>query len=261
MSDAATAVVTGGASGIGEATVMRFARAGWNVVIGDINGARADTVADAARAAGAAGCTALPLDLGDEASVAGFAEAVYGLTDTVEAVVNSGGILQNGIRVTDMPIEEFDLVWRINVRGTMLIDQEFGRRMIAAGRGSLINMCSLTTYRASPQPAYAPAKVALKSMTETMAAEFGPAGVRVNAVAPGYTLTPAMKERIDAGLRDPQAILDKSALKRLVDPADVAEAIFFLCSDAASAITGVTLPVDCGWLAASAYTSYASQPE
>lgn len=83
----------------------------------------------------------------------------------------------------------------------------------------------------------------------------------MNAVAPGYTLTPAMKERIDAGLRDPQAILDKSALKRLVDPADVAEAIFFLCSDAASAITGVTLPVDCGWLAASAYTSYASQPE
>ena len=131
----------------------------------------------------------------------------------------------------------------------------------ASATGSIINMCSLTTFRASPQPAYAPAKVALKSMTETMAADFGPSGVRVNAVAPGYTLTPAMKQRIDEGARDPQAILDKSALKRLVDPSDVAEAVFFLCSDAASAITGVTLPVDCGWIAYSGYSAYASQPE
>ena len=260
MSSARTAVVTGGASGIGEATVMRFAAAGWNVVIGDINEERARTVGEAARAAGAAAVSVLPLDLGDEASVAAFADSTYESHPKVDAVVNSGGILQNGIRFNDMPVEEFDAVWRINVRGTLLINQAFGRRMTKAGAGSIINMCSLTTYRASPQPAYAPAKVALKSMTETMAADFGPSGVRVNAVAPGYTLTPAMKARIDAGLRDPQAILDKSAIKRLVEPADVAEAIFFLCSDAASAITGVVLPVDCGWLACSAYSSYASQP-
>ena len=133
--------------------------------------------------------------------------------------------------------------------------------MIDAGTGSIINMCSLTTYRPSPQPAYAPAKVALKSMTEIMAADLGPSGIRVNAVAPGYTLTPAMQARIDAGVRDPKAILDKSAIKRLVHPDDVAEAIHFLCSDAASAITGVVLPVDCGWLASSSYKSYASQPE
>ncbi len=260
MSTDKTAVVTGGASGIGEASVMRFAAAGWNVVIGDINESRARTVADAARAAGAASVTVLPLDLGDEASVAAFAAGAYERHARVDAVVNSGGILQNGIRVADMPVEEFDTVWRINVRGTLLVNQAFGRRMMEAGSGSIINLCSLTTYRASPQPAYAPAKVALKSMTETMAADFGPSGVRVNAVAPGYTLTPAMKERIESGARDPQAILDKSAIKRLVEPSDVAEAIFFLCSDAASAVTGIVLPVDCGWLAYSAYTSYASQP-
>lgn len=261
MSTDKTAVVTGGASGIGEATVMRFAEAGWNVVIGDIDAERAEAVAEAARAAGAASVSALPLDLADAASVAAFADSIYERHASVDAVINSGGILQNGIRFTEMPIEEFDAVWTVNVRGTLLINQAFGRRMTKAGSGSIINMCSLTTYRPSPQPAYAPAKVALKSMTETMAADFGPSGVRVNAVAPGYTLTPAMQARIDAGVRDPQAILDKSAIKRLVQPADVAEAIFFLCSDAASAITGVVLPVDCGWLAYSAYASYASQPE
>lgn len=261
MSTDRTAVVTGGASGIGEAAVMRFAAAGWNVVIGDINESRAGAVAEAACTAGAASVTVLPLDLGEEASVTAFAAAAHERHARVDAVINSGGVLQNGIRVADMPVDEFDTVWRINVRGTLLINQAFGRRMMEAGSGSIINLCSLTTYRASPQPAYAPAKVALKSMTETMAADFGPSGVRVNAVAPGYTLTPAMKERIDRGARDPQAILDKSAIKRLVEPSDVAEAIFFLCSDAASAITGVVLPVDCGWLAFSAYSSYASQPE
>lgn len=261
MSEARTAVVTGGASGIGEATVMRFAVAGWNVVIGDINAERAQIVAEAARQAGASSVSVLPLDLADEASVTAFAASVYDKHARVDAVVNSGGILQNGVRFNDMAVDEFDTVWKVNVRGTLLINQAFGRRMTKAGSGSIINMCSLTTYRPSPQPAYAPAKVALKSMTETMAADFGPSGVRVNAVAPGYTLTPAMQARIDAGVRDPQAILDKSALKRLVMPSDVAEAIFFLCSDAASAITGVVLPIDCGWLAYSAYTSYASQPD
>lgn len=261
MSGIRTAVVTGGASGIGEATVMRFAAAGWNVVIGDVNAERAEAVAEAARTAGAASAGVVPLDLADEASVTAFADRICRMHPSVDAVVNSGGILQNGIRFNDMPVDEFDTVWRVNVRGTLLINQAFGRRMTKAGSGSIVNMCSLTTYRASPQPAYAPAKAALKSMTETMAADFGPLGVRVNAVAPGYTLTPAMQARIDSGARNPQAILDKSAIKRLVQPSDVAEAIFFLCSDAASAITGVVLPVDCGWLAYSAYTSYASQPE
>ena len=261
MNGTNTAVVTGGASGIGEATVIRFAQAGWSIVIGDIDKAKGELVAQAAHAAGAPHCAFLPLDLAEESSVTEFFTATYNLHDRVDAVVNSGGILQNGIRFTEMPVAEFDQIWKINVRGTLLINQAFGRPMMAAGMGSIINMCSLTTYRASPQPAYAPAKVALKSMTETMAADFGPSGVRVNAVAPGYTLTPAMKQRIDEGARDPQAILDKSALKRLVDPGDVAEAVFFLYSDAASAITGVTLPVDCGWIAYSGYSAYASQPE
>lgn len=260
MSNSKTAVVTGGASGIGEACVDRFAAGGWRVLIGDINEARGEAVAARQRAAGA-DCQFFPLDVSSQESVSSFTQAVYAQCDRVDALVNSGGILQNAVRVTDLDIAEFDRVWAVNVRGTMLVDQAFGRRMTEAGTGSIVNMCSLTTFFASPQPAYAAGKAALKSMTETMAAEFGLKGVRVNAVAPGYVLTPAMQERIDAGKRDPQAIVDQSALRRFVETGEVAQTIYFLCSDAASAITGVTIPVDCGWLAYSAYAAYASQPE
>lgn len=260
MGETGTAVITGGASGIGEACVDKFAAMGWSIFIGDIKAERGKTVAERVRASGGR-CDFIALDVREPASVEAFAKAVYERTEKVDALVNSGGILQNAIRVTRMPIAEFDELWNVNVRGTMLVDQAFARRMLDAGTGSIINMCSLTTFRASGQPAYAPAKAALKSMTETMAAEFGPSGVRVNAVAPGYTLTPAMQARIDSGARDPSTVIAQSALRRFVQPSEVAETIYFLCSPAASAITGAVLPVDCGWLAYSGYAAYASQPD
>jgi len=249
-----TAAITGGASGIGEATARRFAAAGWHVAIGDRDAERGTAVA------AALGASFHALDVASEASVNAFAAEILGLYGTVDAVVNSAGVLQNAIRVTEMQIEEYDRIHAINVRGSLLVNRVFGKAMSEAGTGSIINMGSLTTYRPSGQPAYAMGKVSIRMMTEILAAELGPSGVRVNAVAPGYVLTPAMQVRIDSGLRDPKLIFEKSALGRFVQPADVGEAIFFLCSDAACAITGATLPIDCGWLATSAYTSYAAVP-
>jgi len=248
------AVVTGGASGIGEATARRFAAAGWMIEIGDRDAERGNVIASEL------GATFRALDVASEASVNAYAADILGRRGQVDAVINSAGVLQNAVRITEMDMEEFDRIHAINVRGSLMVNRVFGRAMSAAGSGSIINMASLTTYRPSGQPAYAMGKVSIKMMTEIMAAEFGPSGVRVNAVAPGYVLTPAMQARIDSGLRDPRLIVEKSALRRFVQPADVGEAIFFLCSDAASAITGVTLPIDCGWLATSAYTSYAAVP-
>lgn len=248
------AAITGGASGIGEATARRFAAAGWAVEIGDRDALRGQAVASEI-----GGVYSL-LDVASEGSVNAFAAQVLARHGAVDALVNSAGILQNAVRITEMTMEEFDQIHAINVRGSLLVNRAIGKAMSAAGCGVIINMASLTTYRPSGQPAYAMGKVSIKMMTEIMAAEFGPSGVRVNAVAPGYVLTPAMQARIDSGLRDPKLILEKSALRRFVQPADVGEAIYFLCSDAASAITGVTLPIDCGWLATSAYTSYAAVP-
>ena len=248
------AVVTGGASGIGEATARKFAAAGFRTVIADIQVERGNAVAREI------GTPFHELDVADEEAVAGFVDAIYAEHGHVDAVVNAGGILQNAVRLADLDVAEFDRLWSVNVRGSFLVGRGFGVRMCEAGAGSIVNLCSLTSFRPSPQPAYAMGKAGLRMMTEVMAADFGPSGVRVNAVAPGYTMTPAMKARIDAGERDPAAVVEKSALRRFVEPAEVADAILFLCSDQAAAITGVTLPIDCGWLAYASYSAYASQP-
>jgi NAD(P)-dependent dehydrogenase (short-subunit alcohol dehydrogenase family) len=105
-------------------------------------------------------------------------------------------------------------------------------------------------------PAYTPGKHAVLALTEILAAELGPRGVRVNAVAPGYTLSDGLKARIAKGERNPDAIKATTALRRFVEPRDVAEAALFLCSDRAASITGVTLPVDAGWLVQAPYAQY-----
>jgi NAD(P)-dependent dehydrogenase (short-subunit alcohol dehydrogenase family) len=89
-----------------------------------------------------------------------------------------------------------------------------------------------------------------------LAAEWGPSGIRVNAVSPGYTLTPALKNAIDRGERDVSTLAANAALRRLVDPAEIGRVVAFLASDAASAMTGANVPVDCGWLVATSWNSY-----
>lgn len=259
--EAPLAVVTGGASGIGEAAVRRFADHGWRVAIVDINDQRGQGIADELAADGAV-TSYHHLDVADADAVSALTARICDRLGVPAAVVNSGGILQNAVRITRMKVEEFERIIDINVKGTMLVSRAFGERMAESGRGgSIVNLCSLTSFFASPQPAYATSKAAVKMLTEVMAADLGPQGVRVNAVAPGYTLTPAMQQRIDSGQRDPKAVIAKSALRRFVEPSEVGDAIYFLCSPQAAAITGVTLPVDAGWLVYAAYSSAAAQPE
>ncbi|MEX3960466.1 SDR family NAD(P)-dependent oxidoreductase [Trinickia sp. EG282A] len=253
------AVVTGGASGIGEAAARRFGQGGFHVVIADVNDERGKAVVKDMQRSGAS-ADYLSVDVSHEDDVRIFATAVIEQYGVPDALVNSGGILQNAVRLLEADVAEIDRLYDINVRGTLLVSRAFGGAMCNAGRGAIINLCSMTTYRPSAQIGYAIGKAGLKMLTEVMAAEWGPSGVRVNAVAPGYTLTPAMQARIDSGERDPDAVIEKSALKRFVKPSEVADTIFFLCSSEASAITGATLPIDCGWLVRSAYLAYASQP-
>lgn len=250
---APTAVVIGAASGIGEATARLFARRGWSVICADRNVDGVERVAAEIESTGGNGVPE-QIDVSSEQVVAAFV-ARHGAPD---ALVNSAGLLENAIRLTKMPMAEYDAIMDVNLRGSVLVARAFGSAMCARGTGAIITLCSMTSVRPSAQPAYALSKAGLKMLTEIMAAEFGPSGVRVNAVAPGYTMTPALKERIEKGERDPARVLDRSALKRFVEPADVAEAIHFLCSPAAGAITGTMLPVDCGWIAYSSYSAYAA---
>lgn len=255
-----TLVVTGGASGIGEATVRHFSRLGWRVLIADRNADLGARLA-AELAAMGANVTFSPLDVASEADVEAYCAASVRDHGRIHAVVNSAGILENAIRLAAMPMREYDEILAVNLRGAVLMGRAFGKQLCAQGEGAIVHLCSMTSIRPSAQPAYAVSKAGLKMLTEVMAAEFGPHGVRVNAVAPGYTLTPAMRERVACGERDPKLVVERSALRRFVEPEDVAEAIGFLCSDAARSITGVMLPVDCGWLAYAAYSAYATMPQ
>lgn len=245
------ALVTGGASGIGEAAARRFAKAGWTVVIADVNDARGQEVA------AEIGASYHHLDVTDDAAVAALAESL----PQIEVLVNAGGVLQSPTRLMTMDLSEIDRIFGINATGTIRVCRAVGAKMAKAGQGAIINIGSLNSYVPAPHPAYALSKVAITRITEILACELGRSGVRVNAVAPGYTLTPAMQARIDRGERNPELVFAKSAIPRWVLPAEVGEVIHFLASPAASAITGVMLPVDCGWLAYAAYTSAAAQPE
>ena len=146
-----------------------------------------------------------------------------------------------------------DRVWAINYRGTYLCCRAFAPAMAARRMGSIVNISSTSAVDAMPLLAYGPGKAAIQNLTAILAVELGPDNVRINAVMPGYVLTEQMQMRIDAGKRDPRTMRGHSALGRMVAPEDIANAIAFLCSDAASCITGIVLPVDAGYLAAVPY--------
>lgn len=245
------ALVTGGASGIGEAAARRFAKAGWQVVIADVNDTRG------AEVAAEIGATYHHLDVTKEADIARVAAAL----PQVDVLVNSGGVLQKPERLMTMDLAEIDRIFDINATGTVRVCRAIVPKMVAAGQGAIVNIGSLNSFVPMPHPAYAMTKVAITRITELLACELGRSGIRVNAVAPGYTLTPAMQARIDKGERNPQVVYDRSAIPRFVLPEEVGEAIHFLASPAASAITGAMLPVDCGWIPYTAYSASAAQPE
>jgi NAD(P)-dependent dehydrogenase (short-subunit alcohol dehydrogenase family) len=244
------AVVTGGASGIGAATCRMLASRGASIVVLD----RAQAAAEAL--ARELGGRAFSCDVGEDAAVEATAAQIEAAVGPVDILVNSAGVLQIPLPPEALPIAAWDEVVRVDQRGTYVAAMAFGTRMAARGRGVIVNIASVAGMRSMPMHAYAPAKAAVIAMTECLAAEWGRSGVRVNAVSPGYTRTPALQERIDRGERDPSALIENSALGRMVEPEDVARAIAFLVSDEAQAITGVNLPVDCGWLVAPSWHSY-----
>lgn len=256
MADVRSVVVIGGTSGIGRAIALRFAEEGYAVVVSGRDMARGEAAAEACKASGAPSAHFLSADVGEEASLKQLGATIRERVGIPNVAVNCAGILQSGKRVLDQDLDEDERLWRINYRGTLIGCQVFGRMMAEEGRGAILNIGSLASFAPLSLPAYTPGKHAVLSLTQILAAELGPKGVRVNAVAPGYTLSDGLKARIAKGERNPDAIKETTALRRFVEPRDVAEAALFLCSDRAGAITGVTLPVDAGWLVQAPYAQY-----
>lgn len=247
---ARVSVVTGGASGIGAACAAALAARGDAVALLDVDEAGAQ------REAQRVGARAFRCDVADERSVREAATRVERELGPVDVLVNSAGIIQRPLAPEDLAIDDWDRVIAVDQRGTYLCCVAFGEAMARRGRGCIVNVASITAHRSVPLHAYAPAKAAVIAITECLAAEWGRSGVRVNAVSPGYTLTPALQAAIDARQRDPSVLAANSALGRLVRPEDVAQAVAFLTCDASAAITGVNLPVDAGWLLAGSWHTY-----
>jgi NAD(P)-dependent dehydrogenase (short-subunit alcohol dehydrogenase family) len=257
MADKRVAVVTGGASGIGEATARRFAADGCILAILDMNTEGGERVAKSI-VAGGGQARCYVCDVADEKAVNAVAARVEAELGPASVLVTSAGLIPNTESVMDMDLEAHARMWRVNYDGTVHAARAFGRQMIAAGRGgAMVTLGSINSRLPLPLPAYNPGKAAVERLTQLLAVELGRHGIRVNSVGPTYVMTPPLKAKVDAGQRDLNKIMAVHALDRLPKPEDIANAIAFLCSDQAATITGILLPVDAGWLAAVSYRTYA----
>lgn len=243
-----TALVTGGASGIGLECVRQLTSKGARVFALD---RRPETMPEADRARCA---EVIAADVCDREAISELAARLE--PDEVSLLINCAGIVQDPHPPAALDGAVFDDVLAVSLAGSFNICREFGARMAQRGRGAVVNIASVAGMRSMPLHAYSPAKAGVINLTECLAAEWGRSGVRVNTVSPGYTVTAALQSQIDKGLRDPEKLKKNSALNRLVFPEHIAEAVLFLLSDAAEMITGANLPVDAGWLVAGSWSTF-----
>jgi len=250
------AIVTGGARGVGAATVRKFAALGHAVAVLDVNEAVGEALVAALREEGAQAFY-YHCDVADAAAVDALAERLHDALGPPAALVTSAALIPNTDALMTMDLDAHDRMWRVNYHGTVHACRSFGRAMVEAGKGgSIVTIGSINSIAPMPLPAYNPGKAAIARATQLLACELGRHGIRVNCVAPSFVMSPELRARIDAGLRDEGRIMQVHALPALPTPDDVADAVAFLCSPAARSITGVLLPVDAGYLAAATYNTY-----
>lgn len=247
MAAARVVIVTGAAAGIGWAVCQRFAEAGDHVVIADRDGAAA-TAQAASLGADHFGFGA---DVSREADIVATVEACVARYGRLDVLVNNAGVIDAQAKaVVDQPLDEFQRLMGINVAGVFLASREAGRVMLAQGSGAIVNLASGAGLVAAPfRNGYGASKAAVASLTRTMACEWARCGVRVNAVAPGYTRTAMVERLIKNGKVDPALVERRVPLGRMADPAEIAEVIFYLAGDAASYVTGALVVADGGFLA------------
>jgi NAD(P)-dependent dehydrogenase (short-subunit alcohol dehydrogenase family) len=242
-------LVTGGLRGIGAATALRAAEKGYDVVV-------LDRVSPAGSAPRGVFIHPEPIDVVDDRAVARACEAIEAARGPISGLVNAAGILGKMHPPEQLNLSDWDREIAIDLRGTFVLCREVGSRMARRRAGAIVNVASIVGMSSAPVHGYAPAKAGVICLTATLAAEWGPSGVRVNCVSPGFTETPALAKALAVGALARGAITRAAALERLVQPPEVAAAILWLLSEEASAVTGVNLPVDCGFLAGVAWQAY-----
>ncbi|MGD9316433.1 MAG: SDR family NAD(P)-dependent oxidoreductase [Anaerolineae bacterium] len=241
-----SALVTGAARGIGRAIAEVYAEHGARVAVADVLLDGAQAVAGGINASGGR-AIALKLDVTDPEAVQRAVDATVAELGRLDILVNNAGI-HRGHLIVDFPLEDWDEVLAVNVRGTFLCSQAAARQMIEQGEGGcILSMSSASGKKPDPKgAAYCASKSAVIGFTRVLALELGPYGIRANAVLPGATDTKMLRDVVDRVPDLMDELVDRTVLDKIATPRDQANAFLFLASDLASHITGEQLVVSGG---------------
>lgn len=250
-----TAVITGAASGIGRATAIAMAQAGAQVVCADINEGAAVETAKLAAETDAVKTLALKVDVCEVEEIDRMVAAAVADFSRIDVIVNAAGITKH-CDILDLTEDDWDRMYRINVRGTFFCLQRAAQQMIKQGAGVIINLASIAGrgYIKTSNVAYSSGKGAVISMTKTAAQQLGRYNINVNAICPGVTITPMVENLFRTRAEELGVAVDEIRremetgipIGRLNDPEDIAGMAVFLASPAARNITGQAYNVDGG---------------
>lgn len=241
------AVVTGASGGLGQGICEQLRAMGAQVVQADIS--------DAAGAAETDGMLAVRCDIADPASVAALAGEVRSRFGRCDVLVNNAAITATPGGLESYPLDLWDRIFQVNLRGALLCAQALVPMMFAQQSGSIVNVASIAAQVPTRNGAYGPAKAALRALTHQMAVEWGPRGLRANSVSPGMIRTPLSEVhyRKEGVLEARNASIPA---RRLGHPSDIGSVVAFLASDASAYVNGQDIVVDGGFLKASLANLY-----
>ena len=238
-------LVTGGAGGIGIAVARQLLREGWKVSVTDVDGQAATDTAKSLDPSGEA-AVGYECDVTDTASVNAVIDQTRHALGGLSLLVNTAGYV-NPSPSASISDEDWDAMINVHVGGTMRCCRAAYPALAESGAGVIVNFSSMySSLGVSGRLSYCASKAAIEAMTRVLAVEWASAGIRVNAVAPGYIETPLVTDLIQRGVHDRDRLVARVPLGRLGDPEDVAALVAFLASPSASYITGTTVVIDGG---------------